>query len=124
MRSPRPSLAVWRIVFVVAGGAMALSTYLIIRRQSDLARLESKHDDAQVFWETTAQHIVEFRSRLGKLVGSQPPPLNPKRPDASLDEMIEDCRRRAEYHARLREKYRDAARRPWLPVPRDPPEPE
>ena len=117
-------LADWWIVFVVIGGTMALSTYLIIRHQSNLARLESKHDDAQAFWETTADRIVVFRSRFGELVGSNPPPLNPKRPHASLDEMIEDCLRRAEYHARLREKYHAAARHPWLPVAPDPPVPE
>jgi hypothetical protein len=33
-------------------------------------------------------------------------------------------RRRANYYLALQRKYRDAARRPWLPVPPDPPPPE
>jgi hypothetical protein len=31
---------------------------------------------------------------------------------------------RVEWHRRLLKKYERAARRPWLPVPPDPPEPE
>jgi hypothetical protein len=31
---------------------------------------------------------------------------------------------RAVYHAKMRDKYLGAARRPWLPVTPDPPEPE
>jgi hypothetical protein len=31
---------------------------------------------------------------------------------------------RTRYHAAMKQKYADAARRPWLPVPPDPPEPE
>ena len=31
---------------------------------------------------------------------------------------------RAEHHAAMAEKYRQAARQPWLPVERDPPPPE
>jgi hypothetical protein len=34
------------------------------------------------------------------------------------------AKRRFTYHARLCEKYRRAARYPWLPVEADPPEPE
>ena len=30
----------------------------------------------------------------------------------------------ADYHGNLQEKYREAAARPWLHVPPDPPEPE
>jgi len=37
---------------------------------------------------------------------------------------IEVSTPKSEHHARLREKYRRAAARPWLPVPLDPPEPE
>jgi hypothetical protein len=32
--------------------------------------------------------------------------------------------RRAVYHAKMRDKYLQAASRPWLPVAPDPPEPE
>jgi hypothetical protein len=36
----------------------------------------------------------------------------------------EGAEARAAYHARLRQKYEEAARYPWLPVDSDPPEPE
>src|SRR3954468_24957481 len=40
--------------------------------------------------------------------------------------LVDDMRtvRRIAYHVRMREKYRAAAARPWLPVPPDPPDPE
>ncbi len=37
---------------------------------------------------------------------------------------VESLRRRADYYAHLKEKYRRAARSPWLSIEPDPPAPE
>jgi hypothetical protein len=40
-----------------------------------------------------------------------------------LFDNAEECRKRADYHAALKNKYAAAAARPWLPVAADPPLP-
>src|SRR4051794_13948490 len=61
--------------------------------------------------EVSARRIAKYSGALGR-IGLEPPGAG-----AGLD-------RRAEYRAKLRQKYEQAAARPWLSVEPDPPAPE
>jgi hypothetical protein len=60
------------------------------------------------------QKIMQCQDRIAEL----------KRAEVADTAEVKRSRVRAEHFGQLAGKYRDAARRPWLPVAPDPPEPE
>jgi hypothetical protein len=109
MRLPRVRFTVGRMMIAVAIVAMVTGMYDLARRSSIYESKARRYADREVL---SRDLMVSF--------------ANPDRP-----EVVELCRQeyaanlvRAEYERSLKRKYLQAARRPWLPVAPDPPEPE
>jgi hypothetical protein len=98
MRLPRMTTRRWLIAVAVVAVALAASI-VIERRRHHFRTLAERHSSAEL-------------SCLG-LAGRLDSPA-----------LAASWKRKAERCARLAQKYRRAARYPWLPVEPDPPEPE
>jgi hypothetical protein len=97
MRVPRMTTRRWMIA--VALTAVLSGGLDLYRRSVDLAALAEMHDlMARKSW--TRGSLVGPRGAIGHV--EYPTPLT-------------------DHHTRLRDKYRRAAARPWLPVAPDPP---
>ena len=96
MPLPRARLTVRWMMIGVALAALAIGS--MVARSRRMGEVAARHD---------AQAIEH----------SQMMPL----PNGGLAELLDN---RGQWHRAMAEKYRHAARRPWLPVAPDPPEPE
>jgi hypothetical protein len=88
----------------VAVTALAMGIAVIAWRRSLLQRLAAHHD-------------TEARSIRPSVNGDF-------MPFGVTIQVSPEAAALADYHERLAEKYREAARHPWLPVEPDPPEPQ
>ena len=126
MLFPRVRFTVRRIMVVVLLGALIITQHVMVNRQYDLAKMSHDHAYRQGVWEGAARTFLDYKSvlhfeRLRKLL---PQPLDSSDSNTSPEDLVRDCERHAEYHARLKHKYLNASRHPWLLVPPDPPEPD
>jgi hypothetical protein len=104
MRSPRMTVRRWMIAVLAIWIGFALS------RSINRRLLASMHEGKCKFYTDSALTIEHG------LIGKTLSPVVAER-------LIADGRYRADYHARLREKYLQAMLRPWESVPSDPPPP-
>lgn len=102
MRLPRVRVTVRRLMVGVAVTALALAADQVRRRRADYLGRAAINADAEQM----------SRAYADDARGPHCDPQRVERGDAL-----------AAYHAALRLKYERAARRPWLPVAPDPPEP-
>jgi hypothetical protein len=113
----------------VVAVALILSAEVTRRRWVDFRRRARENDAAEMFDRLLlAGGSVARPSKDGRAELIRGPKiirwngLELERPSTPGYD-AESLRRRAEYHARLKEKYRRTAAFPWLPVEPDPPEP-
>jgi hypothetical protein len=111
MRLPRMTTRRWMTAVVVV--AVVLSAGVLLRRNWELSVRALYHD-------TIEKYQAEKMESLEQLALSATTPGDAERlrVDAATEAAI------GQWHARLKEKYRRAARCPWLPVEPDPPRPE
>lgn len=102
MHLPRFRLRTLRIAVTVA--ALALAVYADIERRRAYFQAVVRHH-----WEMVAANSIIHKT--GYQTSYEPGPS------------LRNCQRAA-YHRGLVNKYRQAARRPWLPVAPDPPPPK
>ena len=121
MRSPRFHVTVRWIMILVAMMALALAAVAINQRARSYRRIANQHESDAFGHLDTVNMILQFKN--GKRPQGEPCPLDPDHPNKSLDEMADDERRCADYHALLVNKYSLAARYPWLHVEPDSPSP-
>ena len=105
MRPPRFRLR--SMMILVAVLALSLSAAVLWRRREHYRRLAEAY--------ALTEMVLRVDSNMAR--GSAAFPL------LDLSESMDRNARQADYYARLRRKYERAARRPWLPVEADPPEP-
>jgi hypothetical protein len=103
MRLPRMTTRRWMVAVALAGLAMG--------RAIDGVRLKRRHDDFTARAQHHEQIEAMFRS-WGRTTSSRLKYLQP------------DISQNRDYHAAMANKYRHAARYPWLPVEPDQEEPE
>lgn len=104
MRLPHVRYTVRRMMVVVLIVAIMLATHVTLqRRRVRFERLSHYH--------IQSIRIESFCSCA---------PSEPEESDVLSDKAL----RQALWHLKLSRKYGEAARRPWLPVSPDPPEPE
>jgi hypothetical protein len=107
LRLPRVRLTVRRMMVAVALIALPLAALgEIQRRRAAYLRVADSH----------YSRLTNDTNRLGRGIG--PYFISP----VTTGNPRED--RLITYRVQMIDKYVDAARRPWLPVPPDPPEPE
>ena len=126
---PLPRFRIRTLMIAVAVIATALTAIAMRERSADLRRRAAYHAEAERSYmalHTRARVAVE-----GILI--HPDPLPPPQISFAVGDPDEipfarACMDRYEkafvYHSAMRRKYGHAARRPWLPVPPDPPPPE
>jgi hypothetical protein len=120
----------WMIAVAVAGviaGTLVGGARMEARRQrfSALAKAHSSDELVARSLEKLAYEQIDTLAAMRKAEeanGNPPDPWNDVIAQARLQ--ATHSRAFADYHAILRRKYEAAARRPWLPVPPDPHEPE
>lgn len=137
MRTPRVRFTVWGMMVAVAIACVPLAT---IGRSHHLAA-EGRRHRAEASSLASRIESLAFdegisRPRAGSRVLTCGPPRHPPRERGSPEEerdvelafgpgsVTHRLYRRWRYHDSLAEKYKEAARSPWLPVAPDPPEPE
>lgn len=128
MRLPRMTTRRWMVAVAVV--ASILSAEVTRRRWVDFRKRARDNDAAETFDRfllaggSVARPLKDGRAELiraPRIVRWNGMELE-RPPTPGYD--AESLRRRAEYHARLKEKYRRAAAFPWLLVEPDPPEPK
>lgn len=119
MRLPRVRFTIQGQMVTVAFLAMALALVQIRARSRDRLAKAAVHDRQVEFWAAVARHIETQPLTRRLFWGATESELRAERQGA-----LRLHRARAVFHASLAEKYREAARSPWLPMTPDPPEPE
>jgi len=121
MPFPRMTTRRW----MVAVAVVALISGLVHRRSAFLEKA-ARHAATYEEYKRVLDWTPEFKlSREFAVYLATPDPNQPWKVLVPFDEKSWiDPRRVQQYHAMLAAKYRRAARRPWLPVPPDPPEPK
>lgn len=110
---PLPRMTTRRWMIVVATLAVGLSTARAFERLGALRSEYEVRAAIHAWFEEIYAHAEKYD---GLSFGCHA--TGPFRANPSLDPKL------AGYHAGLKGKYTRAARRPWLPVPPDPPEPK
>jgi hypothetical protein len=102
-----------RWMIAVAVVAVVRTGAVLFRRHLALRRLADYHENMERRQARKVEGILEL-SRAA----AAPKDAVAARADAATEARFGD------WHARIKEKYRRAARYPWLPVEPDPPKPE
>lgn len=122
MPFPRMTARRWMLAVAVVGVVLGLA-----QRRADFRRR------ARLHWVTAYSAVEENKPDLNGewerfWFSESPNPPKPRPYTPAEAEVIEAWfatrQRRIAYHEAMSRKYDRAARRPWLPVPPDPPEPE
>ena len=114
MRLPRMTTRLWMLAVTVIG-LMIGGAVLLKQRRAYFLLLAQSHQKEVA--SSTARGEA-LKSRFGRTSGMS---------NEEIMHLHRDYGRmtdRAEHHAAMAEKYRQAARQPWLPVEPDPPPPE
>jgi hypothetical protein len=146
MRLPRMTTRRWMAVVLAA--SLPLGAFAMWRRSVEFQRMslayQREEKSNRFFLDNSVAFIRLQDGRVAKVVGDQTLWMGDDRawkvagpqtfgvaPDGSLIKLtqtpeydVDTLQRRADHNARLKEKYRRAATRPWLPVEPDPPEPK
>jgi hypothetical protein len=113
----RSRFTVRRIMAGVLCVATFLAAVILGMRGSpaarDCRRIAAIHAQEEQHWRRLAQ-------KMGRMARS---PSKAPAEAVLLDKRADSCRKRAEYHARMRGKWVRAASSPWIPVEPDPPPP-
>ena len=132
MRLMRTRFTVRRMMAVVAIAAIllgpGLQAWRVYRNFREYKQRASQHSIFETIW-TKQKHEWSSKESEWRSIAKD---LEQKGKDfrsaveiAEIYATIaENPTRLAEYHARMKEKYEAARRRPWLPVEPDPPEPK
>jgi hypothetical protein len=104
MRIPPVRITIARMMAAVAIIALLLGAVAILRHRAHFQRLADFH----------AQAARQIRPERGGIIG----------PDGAYTHLALADPRFANYHQDMAGKYQRAARKPWLPVAPDPPEPK
>lgn len=106
MRMPRMTTKRWMIAVAVLAAILSRPAYLrSIARQHEMARVRLGVSDLDIYCGLTGGN------------GEDPSEVAARR------QVTEPIHAVARYHSDMEEKYEEAARRPWLLVPADPPSP-
>lgn len=148
MRLPRMTTRWWMIAVAVAAVLtfFGLEAKRLMRLRHDYLVNAAIHQQQKAFFTVENKRLLravaEFQqyarnSRLAALSGQDQDPVDEMmRADSKIhaehfdayvlrfQAAAENGAAKAAYYGRLEAKYRLAARRPWLPVPPDPPEPQ
>jgi hypothetical protein len=130
VRLPRFRIRTLMVVVALAGviaGTLVGCARMAARRQRFNA-LAKAHGSDELVARSLAKMAYDQIDTLAAMRKAEEANGNPPDP---WDDVIAQARLQAthscafaDYHAALKRKYEHAARRPWLPVPPDPPEPE
>jgi hypothetical protein len=104
----------WMIAVAVIGLMIGGEVLLKQRRDCVLLLVQSHQNEAA----SSKARGEALKSRFGRTPGMSDEEI------MHLDREYGRMMDRADHHAAMAEKYRHAARYPWLPVESDPPEPE
>jgi hypothetical protein len=128
MRLPRVRFTVRRLMIAVAVVAILCGVGLQIRQTIRFSRLAARYADDGLFWRRQERN----HRALGEKMRTAS--VDPEQGSGAAEfwrpyiefqaERAEKIKVLADYLAMMKVKYQAAARRPWLPVEPDPPEPE
>ena len=105
MPFPRPRLTVRCLMIVVAVVAVIMGAGVGLKRRRDrFLALANEHWNRSFFGVSCVADTAEGRELMRQIFDQKTPSMR--------------------FHSEMMEKYRGAAKRPWLPVLPDPPEPE
>jgi hypothetical protein len=134
MRLPRMTTRRWMVAVAIGGLAMGgiVGGVRLKRRQEYFGSLAERCSAAEEMWLKSARRYeadIRQTTKELELFEKHPPLSGPSLLEdthghlrRSLDRQAALARKSAHY-ARLKQKYRYAARYPWRPVEPDPPEP-
>ncbi|WP_435010913.1 hypothetical protein P12x_002203 [Tundrisphaera lichenicola] len=115
MRPPR--LSTRRLMLIVAVMAVILAVAsTLIRRRARFQVARDFHFSRSIYTTPKEENEIRFYDAAGNLLYRFDTP-------APTPEQRRLRQARHDWHVRLSVKYGEAARRPWLPVEPDPPEP-
>jgi hypothetical protein len=99
----RRRISIRTLMALVAIAALSMAGMVLVKRSSDFRGLAEEQADSEM---ASLEYAADARGEGG----------DPQR--------VARGEQMAAYHRALKSKYEQAARYPWLPVERDPPEPE
>jgi hypothetical protein len=102
MRTPRGGTPIWLMMVAVASLALMMGIGTMKVRAKGYQARAASHAARQAQRLTAANRLAASPS------------------GGRADRLL----LQAEHHNRMRQKYSEAARRPWTPIPPDPPEPQ
>lgn len=111
MRIPRPRFSMKGLMIVVAISALVVAANALQQKRSAYL-LRAKVESA-------AEQSAKARTKLYERA------VRTSAAESVADEyrrLVKEYRERAEHHGRMRLKYQNAARFPWMQVPPDPPQ--
>src|SRR4051812_46996523 len=112
MSLPRVRFTVRRMMLAVAIAAVALGSTAELKRRSDrFRRLAEEHNQRVIVGRMVTRRGGGTREFFYDRSGNPVPEWE--------RHLLKDA-----WHAKLKIKYYEASRHPWLPVPPDPPEPK
>jgi hypothetical protein len=114
MRIPRMTTWQWMVAVVLIG--LMIGGGVLLKQRRDYFLLLAQSHQKEVTSSTARGEAL--KSRFGRTSGMSNEEIMQLYRD--YGGMVD----RADHHAAMAEKYRQAARYPWLPVALDPPEPQ
>lgn len=131
MRWPRIRMRLWMLIVLVAVVAIGIGAYALRWRkwrfqiEAELHRLHEQR------FRTSLEYARSDIERDEEILSDRPTINWGEEVKAEVRKHLKSTRawsqslpRAIEYHAHLRQKYERAARRPWMSIALDPPEPE